>query len=145
MSFLSSIKQRLTTWTLVSCGLTCVAYEAIRINGRMNRFASQDPSFWEIAFSRWESFGLVVYFSIFTAALVVICNRSNPRIAMAWFAYSVLILGIACFNIPGAMMGRYGDTYQVFALFHLVITPLPAIVFILVGLITGIRDQGGSV
>ena len=119
--------------TLVTCGWTCLAYEAIRINGWFNRFPSRDTSLFEVAFSQWNLFALAVYLSLFLPCVVVASNKSNPKIQIGWFLFSFAILVIALIAIPGAMHGRWAGTHDEFILIYWLVVPLLAAIFILFG------------
>jgi len=122
--------------TFVTCGCTCLAYEAIRINGWYNRFTNWDASFYEVAFFQWTPYALVVYLSLFLPFVVVACNKNNSKIRLGWFLLSFVIFVIACIQIPGAMHGRWAGTHDKFILVYWLVVPLPSIIFILIGIYT---------
>lgn len=119
--------------TIVTCGCTCLAYEAIRINGWYNRFGSWDRSFYEIAVSQWTPFNLLIYFSLFLPFVVVASNKNNPKIKLGWLLLSFAIFAIACMKIPGAMQGRWAGTHDHFILIYWFVVPLLSIISILIG------------
>ena len=132
-----AIQKLIPITTLIACGCTCLAYEAIRINGWYNRFSSyKDASFFEIAFLQWDLVSLAVYFSIFLPSVVVLCNKHNLKLRFGWFLFSLAMLAVSCFSIPGAMVGRWSSTVDSFTLFYLLVVPIPSIVFILKGVIS---------
>lgn len=132
---------RIQIATLFTCAFTCLAYEAIKINGWYNRFG-EDRSLGEVASSQWHPFALLIYLSLFLPYFVVSSNDNKPKIAVGWFLLSASTLVLACANIPGAMLGRWGSTADVFVLLYCLVVPLPAIIFILVGLNTKSKIAG---
>ena len=140
------MKYQLTTAknTFIICCLTCLAYEATRINGWYNRYSVSDGysgiGFYEIAVIRWESEGPIVYAAIFSCFVVVACNKLNPQIQFSWFWFSVFALISVCACIPNAMVDRI-PTHQVIGLFYMLIVPLPALAFIAVGFYTNIANK----
>ena len=131
--------------TFAICCLTCLAYEATRINAWYNQHAISsgylDPGFYELAVGRWESDGLWVYAAIFLSFAVVVCNSHNPKIKLGWFLYSLIALMVVSACIPGAMNVRWAGTHDFIAAFYWYIVPLPAMLFIMIGIYTNIANK----
>ena len=120
--------------TFLTCFLTCIAYEAIRINGWYNRFSNLDwNDFTRVAFDKWDATSILVYILIFMSFVVVVFSKYNPTMRAAWFLFSLLMLFISCINIPGAMLGRYASTSDMFFMFYLFIIPIPSVVCAVIG------------
>jgi len=126
----------ITAATFVICVFTCLAYEAIRINGWYNRF---EPSGWdsplsEVAFYDWNPIALSVYILIFMAFVVVASNKYNPKIKFGTFLFAIAMLVILCANIPDAWRGRWNSTSQEFLLFYYIFVSIPSIILVVIGL-----------
>jgi hypothetical protein len=129
-----AIQKLIPITTFIACGFTCLAYEAIRINGWYNRFSYyRNESFSEVAFSQWDPSSSVIYFLIFLPSVVVLCNKNNLKLRLGWFLFSLVMLAVSCIHIPGAMLGRWLSTDGRFALFYMFVVPIPSIIFILIG------------
>ncbi len=136
--------RRLATSRIVALlsALSCLAYEAVRINGWLNRYArygNENPSFYELAIEGWDTLSLALYFAMFAMVAVMASNRHNPRMRMSWFVISALSLLAICAQIPDAMAGRWAATNEFVWLVYVLGVPLPALCCIAYGLITRTR------
>ena len=124
--------------TFIACGLTCLAYEAIRVQGWLNRFPPQgeDPQFVDMLFDQWVTAHLLNTLLFIWRLSLSFVIGSNPRIRFGWFLFSIAMLAIACYNIPGAMYGRWTTTADIFLVFYWVVVAIPAIAFIIFGLVS---------
>ena len=123
--------------SFIVCAFTCLAYEAIRINGWYNRFGpfNEDNTFSDIAFRNFDLSFLLFYVLVFLPFIVVASNPDYPKVRICWFYLSVVIFIFACLKIPDAELGRWGNSAQRnLGLFYQFVMPLPALIFIVIGL-----------
>lgn len=130
--------------TFLTCALTCVASEAIRIFGWYNRFGpfNEDNTFLEIAVGNWGLGSLGPYALVFLPFAVVVCNPNSLKIRIGWFLFSLVVLVVSWLEAPGAVQGRWGNsTGQNFGLFYQFIVPIPAMVFLVIGIRSTISQR----
>ena len=130
-------------FTGLACAATCVAYEAVRINGWFNRFGSMQSSktFYDVAFGQWHYMVVLLYGLIFAPLLVVCFSRCKPKLRAAWTLFAIAMLGITCANVSNAHVGRWSGTSDSFALFYIFVVPIPALVFFVIGLNAQTKSQ----
>lgn len=128
--------------TAIACAATCVAYEAVRINGWFNRFGStHSNSFFDVAIGQWNAAVIVLYALIFAPLLVVFFNRHRPILRASWVIFSVGMLVITCASVPSAHLGRWTGTSDSFVLFYILAVPIPALVCFVIGLNTQAKAE----
>ena len=127
------------------CLLTCFCLEAIFIHAKYTFLPAVERmqiTWFELLFLNWSIGHLLLYLSIFSVYFVIIANRNNPVIKIAWLFFSLIMLYILATTIPEAKEGRWGcSACQNASLFYVFILPVPAIIFIFIGAFWGHADK----